>query len=90
MISATTFKLTLDQRNTPSTGIGGKIELRPPVGADHVLRIGVRRAARPTATLYEDAYGATGLVTARRNAGGRDEHARARSSRMTGRSGGWC
>ena len=33
VISATSFKLTLDQRNTPSTGIGGKIELRPPVGA---------------------------------------------------------
>ena len=32
VISATSFKLTLDQRNTPSTGLGGKIEVRPPVG----------------------------------------------------------
>ncbi|WP_293990788.1 TonB-dependent receptor [Sphingomonas sp.] len=70
VISATSFKLTLDQRDTPSTGIGGKIELRPPVGANQVLRIGgdVRLAE---GVLAEDAYGATGTVTARRNAGGR-------------------
>ncbi|WP_299421908.1 TonB-dependent siderophore receptor [Sphingomonas bacterium] len=70
VVSATSFKLTLDQRNTPSTGVGGKIELRPPVGRDHVLRIGgdVRLAG---GALFEDAYNAAGLVTARRNAGGR-------------------
>ncbi|MDF0487997.1 TonB-dependent receptor plug domain-containing protein [Sphingomonas sp. H39-1-10] len=69
VISSSTFKLTLDQRNTPSTGVGGKIELRPPVGGDHVLRVGgdFRLA---DGQLFEDAYGATGLVTARRNAGG--------------------
>ncbi|MBN8815881.1 MAG: TonB-dependent receptor [Sphingomonas sp.] len=69
VISATNFRLTLDQRDTPSTGIGGKIELRPPVGGGHVLRIGgdVRRA---DGELFEDAYSAAGLVTARRNAGG--------------------
>jgi len=69
VISSTSFKLTLDQRDTPSTGIGGKIELRPPVGRDHVLRIGgdVRLA---DGELFEDAYGAAGTVTARRNAGG--------------------
>ena len=70
VISATSFKLTLDQRNTPSTGLGGKIELRPPVGPDHVLRVGgdVRAA---DGQLFEDAYSAAGLVTARRNAGGK-------------------
>ncbi|WP_375398185.1 TonB-dependent receptor [uncultured Sphingomonas sp.] len=70
VISATTFRLTLDQRNTPATGIGGKIELRPPVGAGHVLRLGgdLRRAS---GELFEDAYAASGAVTARRNAGGR-------------------
>ncbi|MEO5939122.1 MAG: TonB-dependent receptor, partial [Sphingomonas sp.] len=70
VISATTFRLTLDQRNTPSTGIGGKIELRPPVGGGHVLRVGgdMRLA---DGELFEDAYSAAGLVTARRNAGGR-------------------
>lgn len=70
VISSTSFRLTLDQRNTPSTGIGGKIEVRPPVGRDHVLRVGgdVRLA---DGQLFEDAYNAAGLVTARRNAGGR-------------------
>ena len=71
VISATNFRLTLDQRNTPSTGFGGKIELRPPVGANHVLRIGVDTRLGE-GELFEDAYStATGLVTARRNAGGR-------------------
>uniref|UniRef100_UPI0035CBF7C5 TonB-dependent receptor n=1 Tax=uncultured Sphingomonas sp. TaxID=158754 RepID=UPI0035CBF7C5 len=69
VVSATTFQLTLDQRHTPSTGVGGKIEIRPPVGPDHVLRIGVD-ARRADGTLYEDAYGATGAITARRTAGG--------------------
>ena len=59
VISSSSFKLTLDQRNTPSTGIGGKIELRPPVGGDFRLADG---------ELLEDSYAATGLV--RRNAGG--------------------
>ncbi|HWK36954.1 TonB-dependent receptor [Sphingomonas sp.] len=69
VISSSSFKLTLDQRNTPATGIGGKIEVRPPVGRDHVLRIGgdLRLA---DGELFEDAYAATGAVTARRNAGG--------------------
>ncbi len=69
VISATTFQLTLDQRHTPSTGIGGKIEIRPPVGPDQVLRLGVD-TRRADGTLYEDAYGATGAITARRTAGG--------------------
>ncbi|WEK01051.1 MAG: TonB-dependent receptor [Candidatus Sphingomonas phytovorans] len=69
VISSTSFKLTLDQRNTPSSGIGGKIELRPPVGGDHVLRIGVD-ARLADGALFEDAYNASGAVTARRNAGG--------------------
>ncbi|MGT4071559.1 UNVERIFIED_CONTAM: hypothetical protein I5919_22545, partial [Aeromonas hydrophila] len=40
VISASTFKPTLAQRSTPATGAGGKIELRPPVGGGHVLRLG--------------------------------------------------
>ena len=70
VISSTRFTRTLDQRNTPSTGLGGKLELRPPVGRDHVLRLGVdyRRA---DGELQEDAYNAvTGAVTERRRAGG--------------------
>ena len=69
VISSTTYLLTLNQRHTPSTGIGGKIEVRPPVGPDHVLRLGVD-TRRADGTLYEDAYGATGAITARRTAGG--------------------
>jgi outer membrane receptor protein involved in Fe transport len=71
VISSTNFRLTLDQRNTPSTGIGGKIELRPPVGPDHVLRVGVD-ARVAIGQLYEDAYSTvTGQVTTRRTAGGK-------------------
>lgn len=70
VISATSFRLTLDQRRTPSTGAGGKIELRPPVGGGHVLRIGVDTRLADGA-LFEDVYNpASGLVTARRTAGG--------------------
>jgi outer membrane receptor protein involved in Fe transport len=70
VISSTNFRLTLDQRNTPSTGIGGKIEVRPPVGPDHVMRIGVD-ARLADGELYEDAYNVAGLVMTRRNAGGK-------------------
>jgi vitamin B12 transporter len=72
VISSTSFRKTLDQRRTPSTGFGGKLELRPPVGSQHVLRLGSDwRIA--SGGLQEDAYSAvTGLVTARRRAGGRN------------------
>src|SRR3569833_1522580 len=40
VISSISFKKTLDQRDTPSTGFGGKLEVRPPVGPDNVLRLG--------------------------------------------------
>ncbi|HWV13400.1 MAG TPA: TonB-dependent receptor [Sphingobium sp.] len=65
------FRKTVDQRSTPSTGIGGKIELRPPVGRDHLLRVGVD-SRFAIGDMFEDAYSAaTGLVTERRHAGGR-------------------
>lgn len=70
VISSTSFKKTLDQRKTPSTGIGGKIELRPPVGETHLLRIGADTRFA-TGDMYEDPYStATGLATAHRHAGG--------------------
>ncbi len=70
VISATNFRKTLDQRKTPSTGIGGKIELRPPVGEAHVLRIGAD-TRYATGDMYEDPYSTvTGLATAHRHAGG--------------------
>ena len=72
VISATSFRKSLNQRNTPATGLGGKIELRPPVGDDHVLRIGAdTRFAQ--GDMFEDAYNAgipANPVTARRHAGG--------------------
>jgi outer membrane receptor protein involved in Fe transport len=70
VISSTRFTRVLDQRRTPSTGLGGKIELRPPVGEDHTLRLGVdyRRAS---GELQEEAYNAFSLaLTERRRAGG--------------------
>lgn len=68
VISARTFLPTLNQRATPSTGIGGKFELRPPVGKAHVLRLGAdwRYAEGQT---EEDVYTA-GRVTGQRRAGG--------------------
>ena len=71
VISATSQRKTLDQRATPSTGIGGKAELRPPLGDAHLLRLGadVRFADGRT---IEDAFSAaTGQTTARRRAGGK-------------------
>jgi outer membrane receptor protein involved in Fe transport len=70
VISATRFTPTLNQRRTPSTGIGGKFELRPPILEGHDIRIGAdyRRA---DGELQEEALNAvSGLVTERRRAGG--------------------
>jgi vitamin B12 transporter len=70
VISSTSFRKTLDQRATPSTGLGGKLELRPPLGEDHPLRLGIdwRQASGET---REVGYNAgTGAVTVRRRAGG--------------------
>ncbi len=70
VISSTRFVPVLDQRNTPSTGIGGKFEIRPPVGEDHVLRLGADYR-QSEGELFETAISAfSGNVTARRNAGG--------------------
>jgi len=71
VISSTSFRPTLDQRNTPSTGLGGKLEVRPPVGGDHLLRIGLD-SRFATADMYEEALNAmSGAVNARREASGR-------------------
>jgi outer membrane receptor protein involved in Fe transport len=70
VISSTRFTPALDQRATPSTGVGGKFELRPPLAEAHDIRIGAdyRRA---DGELQEDAISAfTGLFTERRRAGG--------------------
>jgi outer membrane receptor protein involved in Fe transport len=74
VINANTFNRALDQRRTPSTGLGGKLELRPPVGEAHTLRVGVdfRRAS---GELQEEAYNAfTRALTERRRAGGQTDN----------------
>ncbi len=70
VVSSTRFVPVLDQRRTPSTGLGGKLEVRPPVGGGHVLRVGADYR-KSSGELQEDAYSAfTGEITARRRAGG--------------------
>ncbi|WP_019517296.1 TonB-dependent receptor [Sphingomonas sp. Mn802worker] len=50
----TTATQTLDQYNTPATGVGARLELVPPVGADADLRLGVdwRDVSGRTQELY--------------------------------------
>ncbi len=70
IISSSRFVKVLDQKDTPSQGQGGKIEIRPPVGDDMTLRFGTdyRRSA---GDLFEDAYSAfSGARTEERFAGG--------------------
>ncbi|MFM7376942.1 MAG: TonB-dependent receptor plug domain-containing protein [Erythrobacter sp.] len=70
VISSTRFTPTLDQRRTPSTGIGGKFELRPPILEGHDIRIGADWR-RSDGELQEEALNAvTGRITERRRAGG--------------------
>ncbi|GGD37911.1 TonB-dependent receptor [Croceicoccus pelagius] len=70
VISSTRFVPVLDQSNTPSIGIGGKFELRPPVGDTNLLRLGVDYR-KSDGELFETAISAfSGNVTERRNAGG--------------------
>lgn len=60
----------LDQKHTPSEGEGGKIEVRPPVGGGHTLRLGAD-FRQSSGKLFEDQYSAmTGARTEQRFAGG--------------------
>lgn len=73
VISSTTFRKSLDQFKTPSSGFGGKAEVRPPVGGNAVIRLGMDWR-RGSGTMRETAYNATtGAVTANRTAGGRND-----------------
>nr|WP_298931041.1 TonB-dependent receptor [uncultured Erythrobacter sp.] len=70
IISSTRFVKVLDQRNTPSTGLGGKIEVRPPISEAHTVRIGVDYR-KSDGELQEEAFSAfTGNLRERRRAGG--------------------
>ena len=70
VISSSLFTKVLDQRDTPSTGLGGKVEIRPPVGEANTLRIGAD-ARIADGELREDAFnGFTGALREQRSAGG--------------------
>ncbi|MBO0750069.1 MAG: TonB-dependent receptor, partial [Porphyrobacter sp.] len=70
VISSTTYKLSLDQKDTPASGQGGKLEIRPPVGGGQTLRLGAD-FRRSKGDLKEDSYNAsTGALTAHRFGGG--------------------
>lgn len=73
VVSSSSFRPTLDQRNTPATGLGGKLEVRPPVGPDGLLRLGVDTRLAD-GEMQEEAVSAAGAVTARRRAGGRQSN----------------
>jgi vitamin B12 transporter len=64
-----TTTTTLDQFNTPSLGLGAKIEVRPPVGDNNSLRIGadIRDASGQTNEFFRYV---TGAPTRIRRAGG--------------------
>nr|WP_310522276.1 TonB-dependent receptor [Polymorphobacter sp.] len=60
---------SLEQFSTPATGLGGKIEVRPPVGASHDLQIGID-ARRGNGTTNERFRFQAGRFTRLRVAGG--------------------
>jgi vitamin B12 transporter len=71
VISSTRFVKALDQAKTPTKAVGGKFELRPPLGDDHVLKLGVD-ARLTRGRLLEMPYSTvSGAVAAIRRAGGR-------------------
>ena len=69
VVSSSTFRPTLNQRATPTTGWGTKVEIRPPLPANQTLRVGLDlRGAKGEAV--EDVLAATGVRTLTRRAGG--------------------
>nr|WP_197063493.1 TonB-dependent receptor [Novosphingobium malaysiense] len=70
VISSSRFKKVLDQAKTPTLAVGGKAEIRPPVGDAHVLRLGAD-VRLTEGHLVEMPYSTvSGLPTAFRRAGG--------------------
>ena len=71
VVSSTSFVPVLDQRETPSTGFGGKVEIRPPVGTDTILRLGTDLRVAEGEIAEDRISAASGNVFASRAAGGR-------------------
>jgi len=70
-LSSTTYLPVDNQRDTPSSGVGGKIELRPQLGQNQILRLG---ADLREATGYEDEDLYTkGKVSSHRREGGTND-----------------
>jgi outer membrane receptor protein involved in Fe transport len=70
-LSSSTYLPVDNQRDTPSSGFGGKFELRPPLGKANVLRIGLDARA---VTGYEDEDIYTrGVVSSHRREGGTND-----------------
>lgn len=69
VISSSTYKKTLDQADTPASGFGGKVEVRPPVGGGHTLRVGAD-FRQSDGDLSEYRYLASGAGNGSRFAGG--------------------
>ncbi|HTN15609.1 MAG TPA: TonB-dependent receptor [Sphingomonadaceae bacterium] len=69
VISSSSYKKTLDQADTPASGFGGKLEVRPPVGGGHTLRVGAD-FRQSEGDLSEYRYLASGAGNGSRFAGG--------------------
>jgi iron complex outermembrane receptor protein len=69
VVSATSFRPTLNQRATPTTGWGAKLELRPPLAGRTVARFGVDLRGS-VGEAIEDALAVSGARTLTRRAGG--------------------
>lgn len=72
VISSSSFTKTLDQYKTPTLGYGGKIELRPPIGAGRVLRLGADLRVADGNEQEASYNPGSGAVTVRKREGGRN------------------
>jgi outer membrane receptor protein involved in Fe transport len=70
VVSAASFRPVLDQRRTPSTGIGGKLELRPPQIGALQFRFGSDLRIADGKAVEDVISAATGEVTETRTTGG--------------------
>ncbi len=69
VISSSSYAKVLDQRDTPASGFGGKLEVRPPVGDGQTLRLGAD-FRQSEGDLTEDRYFSSGASNGHRYAGG--------------------